>query len=149
GATWSQLQTMMGDVPGCAQSNDFVAGGAVGPGGMLYLLTNHKNQLFLSAWNGAQWSQPQVQPILAGFEEPETYAPVTLGCHQATWLGEQLYVVGCDTSSGGDIWVTSQQIASAASWFSPDVWSGPASITSDALEVTNVVVASTSDDLVH
>lgn len=149
GATWSEPQLMMEDLPGCAQANEFVAGLAASPGGLLYLLTNIQSQIFLSAWNGSQWNEPQAQPILSGFEEPEIYSQVAFDCHRATLSGERLYIVGCDQGGGGDIWVTSRDVKSTTFQFSPPVWSQPAPIIGAGLEVEAVELVATGNDLIH
>ena len=149
GATWSEVQVMMEDLPGCALANEFVAGLAASPRGLLYLLTNIQSQIFLSAWNGSHWSQPQAQPILSGFEEPEIYTQVAYGCHRAALFGTRLYIVGCDRGAGGDIWVTSRNVESSTFSFSPPVWSQPAPVIGADLEVAAVELVATGDDLIH
>ena len=149
GATWSEAQVMIEDLPGCAQANDFVAIQAASPGSLLFLLTKIQSQIFLSAWNGSQWSEPQAQPILSGFEDPEIYSQVAYDCHQVVLVGEHLYIVGCDRGGGNDIWVTSRNVESTTFMFSPPVWSQPAPVTSDRLEVGAVDLVATEDDLIH
>jgi hypothetical protein len=149
GATWSEAQLMLEDLAGCAESNEFVVGRPASPAGLLYLLTNTKSQIFLSAWNGSQWSEPEEQLLLSGFEDPEIYSRVIYDCQKATWLGERLYVVGCDTGGGGDIWLTSRDVEASKSWFSPPVWSRPAAVTGENFEVSNVVSVATADKLIH
>ena len=78
----------------------------------MFFLTETKSQAVLTAWNGRQWSQPQAQEILSGFEEPEIFTEVIYGCHRASLLGKRLYVVGCDEGGHGDVWVTSRDLGS-------------------------------------
>ena len=129
GATWSDPQPMIEDLLGCEESNEFVTGLANRPEDPLYFLTETKSQVFLAAWDGHQWSQPQEQPILSGFEEPEIYTHVVYGCHRASLLGERLYIVGCDQGGGGDVWVTSRYLGSDTSWSKPPVWSQLSPVT--------------------
>lgn len=149
GATWSQAQLLLADLPGCAQANEFVPGLAPSPAGLVYLLTLIQGQSFLSAWNGSQWSQPQAQPILAGFEDPDVYSQVAYDCRRATMFGKRLYVVGCDGGGGGDIWVTSRDLESRGFEFSPPVWSPLATIPGDAGEVAATQLIATGDGLIH
>ena len=149
GASWSEAQLMLPDQPGCAQANEFVTGQTVAPGGLLYLHTQIKSQSFLSAWNGAQWSLPQEQGPLAGFDESEIFTDVIFECRQATWLADRLYVVGCDMGEGGDIWLTSRQVTAAADWFAAPVWSPPRPVNSSSFEISNLEMQATSDDFVH
>jgi hypothetical protein len=140
---------MIEDLLGCALSNEFVTGLANSPKVPLYFLTITKTQVFLTAWNGFQWSQPQAQPILSGFEEPEIYTDVIYGCHRASLLGERLYIVGCDQGGGGDVWVTSRDLGSNTSWSYLPVWSQPSPVTDDNLEMEAVELVATGDDLIH
>jgi photosystem II stability/assembly factor-like uncharacterized protein len=149
GATWSNPQPMIENLLGCAQSSGFVTGLTNSPADLLFFLTETEGQVFLSAWNGRQWSQPQEQPILSGFEDPEIYTEVVLGCRQASLSGKRLYVVGCDQDGGGDIWVTSRELGSTTSWFSSPVWSQPSPVTDDYLEIEAIEMVATGDNLIH
>ena len=149
GATWSDPQLMIRDLLGCAQSNQFVTELANSPDGLLYLLTETQSQIYLSAWNGIQWSEPQQQPVLAGFEDPEIFTQVDYGCHRTSLLGERLYITGCDQVEGGDVWFTSRHLEADTSWFKPPVWSQLSPVTDDNLEIEAVELVTTGDDLIH
>src|SRR5687768_11744830 len=149
GATWSDPQPMLENLLDCVHSNEFVTRLANNSEGLLYFLTETQGQLYLSAWNGRRWSELQAQPALSGFEDPEIFTEVIYGCHRASLLEEQLYVVGCDEGGGGDVWVTSRDLGSSASWFSSPVWSPPSPITDENLEMESVELVATSDDLIH
>lgn len=153
GVTWSRPQTMLEGLSECPLSNEFVEGlsNNLSPRDppRLYLLTETQNQVFLSAWNGLQWSEPQEQSTLSGFEDPELYTQVALGCQQSSLLGAQLYIVGCDQSGGGDVWVTSRELRTTASWFSSPAWTPPAPVTDEQLEVEAVELSATRDNLIH
>jgi hypothetical protein len=149
GAIWSDPQPMIEGLLGCTQSNEFVRRLANSPEDPLYFLTVTKSQIFLTAWNGIQWSQPQAQQDLLGFQEPELYAEVIYGCHRASLLGERLYVIGCDQGVGGDVWVTSRELESDSSWFKPPVWSPLSPVTDENLEIEAVELIATDDGLIH
>ena len=149
GVTWSDPQPMNESMSGCAQSNEFVTRLANSPEDPLYFLNETKSQVFLTAWNGRQWSQAQEQPILSGFEEPEIYTDVIYGCHRAALLGARLYIVGCDQGEGGDIWVTSRDLGSALSWFMPPVWSQLSPVSKDNLNMEAIELVTTDDGLIH
>jgi hypothetical protein len=131
------------------QVNEFVANYSDNPQELYYLLTNIQNQIFLSAWNGTEWSAPQIQQSLTGFEDPETFAQVLYGCHQAALFRERLYIVNCDQAGGGDIWVTYRELRSTSSWFSPAVWSQPAPVSLENLDITAIELVSTTDSMFH
>ena len=150
GVTWTDPELMSDeDMLGCAHSIEFVTEVANNTEGPLYLLTESQGQVSLAAWNGSQWSQPQVQSILSGFEEPEIYSEVILGCHQASLFGERLYVVGCDEGGGGDVWVTSRNMDSDVSGSQALVWSQLSPITDEILEMEDIELLSTDDGLIH
>jgi hypothetical protein len=149
GATWSDPQPMIENLLGCADSSGFVTGLANGPEDPLFFLTETQSQIYLSAWNGLRWSEPQEQSFLAGFEDPEIFTQVDYGCYRDSLLGTQLYIIGCDQGEGGDVWVTSRDLGSNTSWFSSPVWSQPSPVTDDPLEVEVVELVATGDDLIH
>ena len=149
GATWSKPQPMIENLSNCAQTNKFVNGLATTPESPLYFLTETKSQTYLSAWKGREWSQPQAQSILTGFEEPEIYTQVVYGCHRASLSGERLYIIGCDEGEGGDVWVTSRDVGSNTSLFKLPVWSQLSPVTSESNEVEAVELVSTDDGSIH
>jgi hypothetical protein len=149
GVTWSQPQLMIEGLVGCAQSNAFVPGSSGSTYDLLYFLTETQNQIYLSAWNGRQWSQPQAQTALSGFEEPEIYTGVDYGCHRASVSGDRLYIVGCDQGGGGDIWSTSLDLRSSPSWFSSPVWSQVSPVADENLKMEAIELVATDDGLIH
>jgi hypothetical protein len=153
GAIWSEPQPMLGELSECPHSNKFISNLANNPSPRvpprLYLLTETQSQIYLTAWNGLQWSETQEQQILSGFEDPEVYTDVDYGCHQGSVLEERLYMVGCDQGLGGDVWVTSRDLASARFWFSSSVWSPPSPVSDENLEIESIELVATDDDLIH
>jgi hypothetical protein len=107
----------------CPQENIFFTSGD----GNLVLMSTILDNVYLSAWDGARWSQPQLQGILRGFEDPQVLAQVRLGCRQAAISpNSRLYLVGCDQAGGGDIWVISRSLLDTERWLgTPPVWSSP------------------------
>jgi hypothetical protein len=134
---------------GCAKSNAFLTPRNADASGLLYLFTITGGQAILTAWNGSEWSAPQPQRVLSGFVDPEIYTPVALGCQQAAWINDQLYVVSCGTGDVSDVWVTHRGLEAAASWFSPPAWSEPATIVSDRLNITAIELVASGDGILH
>ncbi len=130
GKSWQGPGRMMTNIQGCADSNQFLAG----PNGTILLMTRVLGQVYLHAWNGSRWSDPQYEEILSSFIDQETYNLVTLNSQSAVISdGNTLNVIGADTGAGGDIWLTSQQINSVDSWFSaPDAWTLPATVATSS-----------------
>jgi hypothetical protein len=149
GTTWSSPKTMVEALTGCAKSNEFLTPRNADASGLLYLLTIASDQTLLTAWNGADWSASQPQPVLSGFEDPEIYTSVALGCQQTAWQNDRLYVVGCDTGDVSDVWITHRGLEAAATWFSTSAWSEPAQIVSDHLTITAIELVATDDGVLH
>jgi hypothetical protein len=149
GTTWSNSRPLAEDLLECPQSMEFVTGLANRSEDPLYFLTETKSKVLLTAWTDLQWSQPQEQSILSGFEEPEIYTPVILGCRRPSLSGERLYVVGCDQGQGGDVWVTSRDLGAKASGLQPPVWSQLSPVTPDHLALEAVELVATDDGLIH
>lgn len=133
GETWSERRIMLENLTGCASENRMflMAGGA------FLLQTTIQEQVYLLAWNGERWSEPRSQSLLYTFDNPLTNDVVTFRCRQPILPdGNTLYVVGCDVSSGGDIWITWRKVGEVRSWFPPPSnWSLPLKITESSEEV--------------
>jgi hypothetical protein len=123
-----------------------LANSAEGP---LYFLAEAKSQIFLTAWSSLEWSQPQAQPLLSGFEEPEIYTQVDLGCHRTALSGTRLFTVGCDQGQGGDVWVTSRDLGTNSSALKPPVWSQLSPVISDSPALEAVALVTTDDGSIH
>ncbi len=129
GETWSETDQMMKDIFGCPQSNQFIAG----PGEITLLFTTIDEQVYLLAWDGSTWSNPQAQTPLYSFTDPDTLNDVVYQCRKATLADrDQLYVIGCDGNQVGDIWLTSRLLGSTEDWFPPpSAWTEPANISEE------------------
>jgi hypothetical protein len=124
GATWNVAQPMFERNASCALDKRFFRA----PDGLLYLMAEFPEGMYLSAWDGERWSEPQFQFDLQSFVDVETGAQVLLGCRQAGLSPDnRLIVLGCDLAGGGDVWMTSRPMDDAAAWFGPAAaWSQPA-----------------------
>lgn len=147
GDTWGPRQRMLQDLRGCPQDNQLL----VGEDGTIFLLTNLFRQLYLLAWDGERWSNPQSQATLTRFVDPETFKPVDFGCRQATLVGgSTLFVVGCDTGSGRDIWYTSRQLENVSTWFSQaPVWEPPILLTQSQMNILDPALVTDVNQRVH
>ncbi len=123
GKSWQGPGRMLTNIQGCADQNQFV----VSSNGAIFLMTRILGQVYLHAWNGSRWSDPQYQEILSSFIDQETYNLVSLTGQSAIMSADNtINVIGYDTGSGGDIWMTSRQLGSVDGWFSsPNAWSLP------------------------
>ena len=119
GENWSSPSGMPTNVFGCPQKNKLLSNKD-----LIILLTSIQDQLYLLAWNGNQWSNPEFQRTLTGFVDPETKDTVLYGCQDPILLPDgQMLVIGCDEGGGGDIWATSRPVSDITLWFPPaPVW---------------------------
>jgi len=78
GNTWSERQVMFENFVGCPEENQFIQG----EGGLTLLMTSIRNEAFLTAWDGARWSESQPQATLFSFTDQENYRSVDFRCRQ-------------------------------------------------------------------
>ena len=136
GGKWSQAQPIMENLIGCPQEMRLIHGNE----GLTYMIANLQEQVYLLAWNGKRWSTPQPQLTLNSFIDEGTYNTVYLRCRNFAYLPEKgsLLVVGCDSGSGGDIWLTSRPMGGPSDWYTAEpawmqsslIYSGSGSIQS-------------------
>ena len=147
GQTWGSPIRMLEDLAGCADSNQFLNTGS----GDAILVSSVQGAVYLSAWDGSQWSRLQQQPEMANVTDPDTHATMPLNCLQPQ-LGQDgvLYVVGCD-SQKGDIWWMHRQInAVVPNWFEgSNTWTSPEMISSGQEDFLNLSLISDPNGQVH
>ena len=138
GATWSDFHVMLDQFVGCAQENKLFPLS----GGTRLLQTVFDDEVYLLAWDGTAWSEPQPQSNLYSFLDPFTENTVNFRCRQyAVQDGDRLNVVGCDTIGDSDIWWTTRTLDDISSWFAPpSAWSQPIKIAESKYEVSTPVV---------
>lgn len=140
GETWQGPTRMLEDVVGCAQSNQLIRSDL----GFI-LMTVIQDQVYLLAWDGSRWSDPQVQRPLSSFLDVDRQRNVALKCRQAVLSGgNNLTVVGCDPDGSQDIWWLTRQLVEVESWFPGDpVWSpiSPIAANSEAMFLDPAVLA--------
>jgi hypothetical protein len=137
GSIWSDQHIMLDSLRGCAIENHYFESGD-----NLFLATTIDAQIYFLAWNGENWSEPRLQTELSGFQDPETSTQVVFDCRSITQgPRDLLYVVGCDTGGGGDIWLTSRSLGDLNTWFSPpSTWSTPVVLTSGVNNFNSVTL---------
>jgi hypothetical protein len=108
-------------------------------------------QIYLQAWDGSRWSDPQLQVQLMSFIDPETQNLVEFSCQQAT-LGadEILNVIGCDDGIGQDIWFMSRSLLDVTEWFPQEaVWDPITSIASSDKNITSLAFVADQQNQGH
>ncbi|MBK8900836.1 MAG: exo-alpha-sialidase [Anaerolineaceae bacterium] len=121
---------------------------------VLFLLTRIDTEANLQVWDGRQWSEHTLQPLV-NFTDPDTFRTVTLDClHISVSSNSRLAVFGCGTSIvSQDIWLLQRPLGGLEEWadrFSATpVWSTPeALVQSDVhLQMPQLVVG--ADGRIH
>ena len=162
GETWTNRQVMLEGISGCASDNRFINSSE----NLFILQTTFQDQIYLIAWNGTQWSEPQPQDTLNSFTDPEIFNTIDFRCRQTIYLPAQdkLIVVGCDANSipaqnnapnnraygNGDIWLTNRILGDVNAWFPlTPVWSAPTVIASSDTAMLTPVIAADQEGGVH
>lgn len=150
GESWSEsmrLADLNPGFPSCATDNHLYTGD-----GLFYLLTVLGNELFMQAWDGEQWSMPQRQAELSGFNDPDTLNTVTLGCHQAALFdGPSMAMLACGAGGAfSDVWFATRSLGTVESWFPPpSAWSEAAAIDAGAAAYRALHVLGDGEGDVH
>jgi len=162
GETWTNRQVMLEKISGCASDNRFIHTSE----NLFILQTTLQDQIYLIAWNGTQWSDPQPQDTLNSFTDPEIFNTINFRCRKTLYLPMQdkLLVVGCDANSiptqnnvpnnrasgSGDIWLTNRKLGDVNAWFPPPpVWSTPTVIASSDTAMSNPVMIADQQGRIH
>lgn len=128
GETWTEPRPVFAQMLGCPTATEILAG----QGGRIYILNEIQEQVYLQAWDGERWSDPQLQSELTSFIDPETGGQIHLSCRQALLVGSSdLFVTGCDQGAGKDIWLLRRSLSDAGGWFSAETgWNPPVQVGS-------------------
>ncbi|GAB4579933.1 MAG: hypothetical protein Fur0022_26720 [Anaerolineales bacterium] len=138
-------QPMLTEFPVCPENNQFISDGET-----IILETSLFNFTYLLAWDGSNWSEPQIQQELSNFINPNTLQPFALKCLTMMFVGDELLAIGCDNDISGDLWITSRLLESTSDWYSsPSSWSQPVSFFTSEGEITSLALASDSKGQLH
>lgn len=146
GVNWGTRAQMLDNFVTCPQEQYFFKQGE-----MLILMAKIQDQIYLMAWDGLQWSEPQAQPTLYSFQDPITFDLVALsGQTPAIDLIGNLFVVGSDSGLGGDTWVTSRSVGDISLWFPPPTsWKPGEIISQSETEIMNLSLLSDNGGSFH
>lgn len=150
GLTWQEPQPL-NSLRGCAQNSQFFTAS----NGLLILFTNASqltgDTIYLLAWDGQKWSEPQAQETLLSFPNPDTYRVIHLACHQATLAnGNTLFVIGCDTEGNKDSWLLNRPLGDSLSWFPlPPIWNSPELLETSDIEPLALQMVADSQNQLH
>jgi len=135
GKTWGDRGRMMEGLVGCAAETKLLPQ----PGGVLAQII-FQDDVYLTAWDGARWSQPEPQSALYSFIDPATDEAVRFRCRQSTLdASNRLFVAGCDEIGSRDIWVTARKLGPISSWFpQSSLWNEPQLISEGQAVIQNL-----------
>jgi hypothetical protein len=144
--TFGQPVKVLIDFAQCPQSSQFL----MSDKDFSVVLFNTLGDLSLMAWDGSRWSSQLVQSQIASFTNPTTLDNVVLNCQNVTASREKIYLVGCDTGQGGDIWFASRPMGSVETWFPPpSLWSRPAVLTDAGQKINSLLSVADHDGHIH
>lgn len=133
GNSWGEPDTILNHRSICPRSLEFLT---QEDRSILALIQYDRGSPSFIAWNGNEWSEPEVQDELSFFANPVTNETLILGCQTDYINGDHLFLVGCDQGGSGDIWITSRLLAPANDWIFPaSLWSLPTQLTSTSQKI--------------
>jgi hypothetical protein len=148
GRSWSERLPLPSPLPACPKEQDLLHVKQ----GINLLLAEGDWQGYIQAWNGQEWSDGSSQSLISTFEDPDVFESVALQCRQSAYhsIYDRLFIVGCDPTGGGDIWISSLFIGDVDHWYpEPSVWSPPQAIRSSENNLSSLVMAGGNEDSVH
>ncbi|NMC79482.1 MAG: exo-alpha-sialidase, partial [Chloroflexi bacterium] len=147
GDTWTQRRRFLANLQGCPDDAQFM----VTKDGSLLTLVTINDRIYLMAWDGSQWSSPQLQNSLSSFVDPDTLNMLDFRYGRAA-LGpdNQIYIVGYDQTGSGDIWLSSRALGSIAGWF-PDQasWGSPSPLAKSQAFFASTTLIADSEGQFH
>jgi len=145
GSTWGDQNVILDYRSICPVGVDFLVQDESSIVGLL----SYQGNPSLLAWNGDTWSESQVQNEISYFSNPVTHETILLGCQFNFVYQDQLFLVGCDQGSGGDIWLTSRSILPVNNWSFPSTfWSLPSLLTTTDQKIPHLAYAA-DDNTLH
>ncbi len=150
GKSWGERRSMLMELKDCPDRNTIL----MGQNSSIVLSSILNSQIYMSVWNGEEWSKPELQVELSEYVDPETLNLLALEDPQFVITPENLiYVMGRSNPLGGggaDVWVTSRSLGSEKAWF-PDgnKWTNFESVMQTASSVSSYSIVSDEEGWMH
>lgn len=113
GLTWTPRQQLLPDAAACPQTAQLFTD----PDGNTWLMAITGTEVWLQLWDESRWGEPQIQPPLTQFTDPQTFRDIGLGCQEAAIShNQQFVVVGCAGTRGQDAWLLSRTVGDLTGW---------------------------------
>ena len=136
GVTWVNRQSMFETLPGCPNAQKIFP---LDDG--FILMATIQDQVYMLAWNGVEWSEPELQSPLGIFSDPEVFNTVVFRCQQMALIGRELIVIGCDKEGDSDIWLLSRSLGELGDWFAKALeWQSPIVIQEEQINVNSPLI---------
>jgi hypothetical protein len=146
GESWDAPIRMFDEFAVCPEKSEFIS---IDPNYSVALLSI-QGDLSLIAWNGTEWSEPEIQSGLSTISNPRTFDTITFGCQQVSSDNGILYVVGCDQGAGGDTWFISRKLDSLESMFpSSSPWSFAREVTITPNRILSLTSVADQEGSIH
>ena len=115
GQTWSAADSVFESFSGCPDRAGFL----VQRDDLVLWQGDIGNQVFLTAWNGNEWSEPRTEPLLTGFWDDEAEKNLRITSRYLFYQADQnsLLAVGCDVNASQDVWFTRKSLENLDDWF--------------------------------
>jgi hypothetical protein len=145
GEFWQPSQRMPGSLFGCPEQTEILRW-EDGP-----ILMQVSGQVYLQAWDGARWSDSQLQSTLTSFLDPESQQSVNLACLETALVdGQRLLVVGCGAGESGDVWWLQRTLTDIVDWYPHEsLWQAPTTITREDAHFLSLTMAADLDGHLH
>ena len=143
---FGQPVKMLDSFAQCPQSGQFIQSNK----DFSVVLLNTLGDLSMLAWDGTRWSKQLTQSEIGSFTNTKTLDNVIMGCQDIASVKDKVYMVGCDTGQGGDIWFASRPLGAVQDWFpSLSLWSHPEVLTDPAQKVTSLLSIADQNNSIH
>jgi hypothetical protein len=102
------------------------------------------------AWNGSNWSDQKLQDEISTFINPSTLDSVIFGCQKLSIYDGQIFIVGCDKGSSGDIWFSSRSLGTDKNWFPPSsIWTDLDEVARVGQQISGLSSVSDGENNIH
>jgi hypothetical protein len=148
GQTWSAVDAVFESFSGCPDRSRFL----VQRDDLVLWQGDIGNQVFLTAWNGSEWSEPRTEPLLTGFWDEDTGKTMTMANRYLFYQDgeDSLLAVGCDVNVNRDVWFTRRSLENLDEWFLTfSSWQMSTEITVSTEEFSDIEIISDEEGNYH
>ena len=146
GESWDTPIKLFDEFTVCPEKSEFIS---IDPN-YLTVLFNVNGDLSIIAWNGTEWSEPEIQSGLSAVINPRTFDTVTFDCQQVSSINSILFVIGCNQRGEGDIWFISREIDPLENLFpSPSAWSSLSEVTIIPNKILSLTFVTDQENSTH